>query len=107
MRPLSPARRGARGRLDAGFSQRLGGTHAVLDAGTSALRLLLGRRLRIKGKRRRALKLRRLSQDLSMRAIARAGVEPDPNLVYKALPYAIDPAWTDGHRFCLKYEMLE
>src|SRR3989442_3936158 len=82
-------------------------TLARLAAGTSPLRLLLGRRLRIKGKRRRALKLRRLSQDLSMRDIARAGVEPDPNLVYKALPYAIDPVWTDGHRFCLKYEMLE
>ena len=40
-----------------------------------------------------------------MRDVARAGVEPDPNLVYRALPYGIDPAWTAGHRFSIKYEM--
>jgi ribonucleoside-diphosphate reductase beta chain len=79
---------------------------ARLAAGASPLRLLLGGRLRVQGKRRRALKLRGLASDLSMRDIARAGVEPDPDLVYQALAYAIDPAWTAGHRFCLRYEML-
>jgi ribonucleoside-diphosphate reductase beta chain len=82
-------------------------TLARLATGASPLRLLLGRRLRISGKRRRALKLRGMAQDLTMRDIARAGVEPDPNLVYRALPYGIDPAWTAGHRFSIKYEMLE
>src|SRR5207249_3636160 len=81
-------------------------TLARLPTGTSPLRLLLGRRLRISGKRRRALKLRRMAGDLTMRDIARAGVEPDPNLVYRALPYGIDPGWTAGHRFIIKYEML-
>lgn len=82
-------------------------TLARLATGTSPLRLLFSRRLRIRGKRRRALKLRGFAGDLSMRDIARAGVEPDPNLVYRALPYGIDPAWAAGHRFCVKYEMLE
>ena len=73
---------------------------ARLAAGASPLRLMLGGRLHVQGKRRRALKLRRLTAGLTMREIARAGVEPDPDLVYQALPYAIDPAWTKGHRFC-------
>jgi ribonucleoside-diphosphate reductase beta chain len=33
-------------------------------------------------------------------------VIPDPDLLYRALPYAIDPAWTRGHRFCVKYELV-
>jgi ribonucleoside-diphosphate reductase beta chain len=82
-------------------------TLARLAAGASPLRLMLGRRLRISGRRRRALKLRDLAGNLSMREIARAGVEPDPNLVYRALPYALDPAWSAGHRFCVKYEMRD
>jgi ribonucleoside-diphosphate reductase beta chain len=80
-------------------------TLAKLAAGASPLRLMLGRRLHVRGKRRRALKLRRLASNLSMRDIARAGVEPDPDLVYRALPYAIDPDWTRGHRFTIAYEL--
>jgi ribonucleoside-diphosphate reductase beta chain len=81
-------------------------TFARMASGASPVRLMLSRRLRINGKRRRALKLRKLASDLTMRDIARSGVEPDPDLLYRALPYAIDPAWTAGHRFCLRYEIL-
>jgi ribonucleoside-diphosphate reductase beta chain len=80
-------------------------TLARLAAGASPLRLMVGRRLRIRGKRRRALKLRRLAGGMSMRDVARAGVEPDPDLVYKALPYALDPEWTRGHEFSIVYEL--
>jgi ribonucleoside-diphosphate reductase beta chain len=80
-------------------------TLARLAAGASPLRLMLGRRLRVRGKRRKALKLRRLAGNMSMRDVARAGVEPDPDLVYRALPYAIDPDWTRGHRFTIVYEL--
>jgi ribonucleoside-diphosphate reductase beta chain len=80
-------------------------TLARLAAGTSPLRLMLRRRLRIRGKRRRALKLRRMAQNISMRDVARAGVEPDPDLVYRALPYALDPEWTRGHEFRIVYEL--
>jgi ribonucleoside-diphosphate reductase beta chain len=78
---------------------------ARLAAGASPLRLMLSRRLRVRGKRRRALKLRKLAGGLSMRDIARAGVEPDPDLLYQALPYVIDPEWTKGHRFCVEYAL--
>jgi ribonucleoside-diphosphate reductase beta chain len=80
------------------------GTLARLAAGASPLRMMLSGRMRVRGKRRRALKLRKLAGDLTMREIARAKT-PDPDLLYRALPYAIDPAWTKGHRFCVKYEI--
>jgi ribonucleoside-diphosphate reductase beta chain len=79
-------------------------TLARLAAGAGPLRLMLGGRLRIKGKRRKALKLRKLA-NVSMREVARAGVDPDPDLVYRALPYAIDPEWARNHRFTIAYEM--
>ena len=78
-------------------------TFARLAAGASPLRLMLGGRLHVRGKRRRALKLRRMDGDLTMRDIVRAGVTPEPDLLYRALPYAIDPEWTRGHRFCMHY----
>jgi ribonucleoside-diphosphate reductase beta chain len=78
-------------------------TFALLAGGANPLRLMLGGRLRLHGKRRRALKLRRMEGDLTMRDIVRAGVTPDPDLLYRALPYAIDPAWTRGHRFSMQY----
>ncbi len=81
-------------------------TLARLAAGASPVRMMLGGRLRIHGKRRKALKLRQLSGNLSMRDIARAGIDPDPDLVYRAIPYAIDPEWTRGHEFMLSYEMV-
>jgi ribonucleoside-diphosphate reductase beta chain len=78
-------------------------TLARLAAGRSPLRLMLGGRMRIRGKRRRALRLRKMAGDLTMRDITRAGVDPDPDLLYRALPYAFDPAWTVGHRFAIEY----
>lgn len=78
-------------------------TFARLAGGAGRLRLLLGGKLRIQGKRRRALRLRRMEGDLTMRDIVRAGVTPDPDLLYRALPYAINPAWTRGHRFTMQY----
>jgi ribonucleoside-diphosphate reductase beta chain len=80
-------------------------TFVRLAGGQSAIRALLGRRLRIRGKRLRALKLRNMASGLSSRDIARSGVRPDPDLLYRALPYAIDPEWTKGYRFTLKYEL--
>jgi ribonucleoside-diphosphate reductase beta chain len=80
-------------------------TLARIAAGDSPLRLMLNGSLRVRGKRRRALKLRRMASDVTMRDIARSGVEPDPDLLYRALPYAIEPEWTLGHSFTVKYEL--
>jgi hypothetical protein len=81
------------------------GALARLAAGASPLGLMLRGRLRIRGNRLKALALRKLAGDLTMRDIARAGVTPEPGLVYRALPYAIDPQWTRGHRFSVVYRM--
>ena len=78
-------------------------TFAELATGASPLRLMLAGRMRIRGKRRRALKLRRLAGDVTMRDMTRAGIDPDPDLLYRALPYVLDPEWTAGHRFSLAY----
>ncbi len=80
-------------------------TLARLSTGASALKAMIGGGLRIRGKRRRALRLRQMSSNLSMRDIARAGVQPDPDLVYRSLPYVIDPQWTVGHKFCIAYNL--
>jgi ribonucleoside-diphosphate reductase beta chain len=79
-------------------------TFARLATGASPVGLMMNRRLRIRGKRHRALALRKLSGDLTMRDVARRS-NPDPDLLYRALPYAIDPAWTRGHRFCVRYTL--
>jgi hypothetical protein len=68
---------------------------AARPAGVRATRTL---------RRRRAL--RRLpGVPLRLGALARAGVLPDPGLLYRALAQAIDPAWTRGHRFTIALEV--
>ncbi len=78
---------------------------ARLAAGTSPLRLMLSRRLRLSGRRRKALALRGLSEEAGLRELARMGIPVDPDLAYRALAYAIDPEWTRGHRFRVAYEL--
>jgi hypothetical protein len=68
---------------------------AARPAGVRAVRTL---------RRRRAL--RRLpAVPLQLGALARAGVLPDPGLLYRALAQGIDPAWTRGHRFTIALEV--
>jgi ribonucleoside-diphosphate reductase beta chain len=70
------------------------------------LRLALGGRLHVNGSRRKLLKLRSMSgEPPGMGDVARAGGRVDPDLVYRALPYLVDPEWTRGHRFTVAYEI--
>jgi ribonucleoside-diphosphate reductase beta chain len=80
---------------------------AAMAAGASPLRLMLGGRVRIRGKRRRALKLRALAdaEDTSIADAAAAGADIDPDAIYRALEYLIDPEWTRGHSFTVAYEI--
>jgi ribonucleoside-diphosphate reductase beta chain len=78
---------------------------ARLAAGTSPVRLMLSGRLRLSGRRRKALALRRLSDDAGLRELARMGIPVDPDLAYRALAHVIDPEWTRGHRFRVAYEL--
>ena len=67
---------------------------------------MLRRRLRLRGKRRKAMALRHLDSDAGPRKLAALGVAVDPDLLYRSLPYAIDPEWTRGHRFTVAFEVL-
>jgi ribonucleoside-diphosphate reductase beta chain len=79
---------------------------AELAGGASALRLLMGGRLRLEGKRHKALALRAMDGDPpTMTELGKAGVFLDPDVIFRALPYLVDPEWTRGHSFVVEYEL--
>jgi ribonucleoside-diphosphate reductase beta chain len=81
-------------------------TLAQMAAGASPARLMLDGRLRIRGKRRRALKLRAMAGgDLDLSEVLRSGEQIEPELLYRSLEYLIDPEWTKGHKFTIVYEL--
>jgi ribonucleoside-diphosphate reductase beta chain len=68
--------------------------------------LMLRGKLRIRGKRLKAAKLRGLSAaDVSMADVLRAGGRLDPDVLYRSLAFFIDPEWTRGHRFTVRYDV--
>jgi ribonucleoside-diphosphate reductase beta chain len=81
-------------------------TLALLASGRSPLGPLVRRRLRLRGRRRKALALRKLSTEAGPRDLARMGLPVDPDLVFRSLEYAIEPEWTVGHTFCVVYELV-
>jgi ribonucleoside-diphosphate reductase beta chain len=82
-------------------------TLVELVTGTAGpLGLMMRGRLRVRGKRRRALKLRQMSAgDVSMADVLDAGGTLEPDTLYRSLPYMIDPEWTAGHDFTVRYEV--
>jgi putative sterol carrier protein len=81
-------------------------TLADLAAGESPAWLMLSGRLRINGKRRRALKLRAMGDDeLSIADAVKQGGWVDVDAIYRSLEYLIDPDWTAGHRFAIGYRV--
>ena len=80
-------------------------TLARIAGGASAVSALLARRLRLRGKRRKAIALRKLASDAGPRELAKLGLPVDPDLLYRSLPYAIEPEWTRGHRFTILYQL--
>ena len=77
---------------------------AALAAGASPLRLIVSGRVRIRGNRLRARKLRAMSDGpVDLADVIANGGEVDPDLLYRSLPYLIDPEWTRGHRYLLRY----
>jgi ribonucleoside-diphosphate reductase beta chain len=81
-------------------------TLAEMAAGANPARLMVEGRLRIRGKRRRALKLRAMADgDLDLAEVLQNGAEIDPDLLYRSLEYLIDPEWTRGHKFTVVYEL--
>jgi ribonucleoside-diphosphate reductase beta chain len=81
-------------------------TLVELATGGSPMSLMLSGRLRIRGKRRRALRLRAMSaSDIGLDEVVANGGRLDPDVLYRSLPYLIDPEWTRGHRFTIRYEV--
>jgi ribonucleoside-diphosphate reductase beta chain len=78
----------------------------LVTGSAGPLGLMMRGRLRIRGKRRRAMKLRRMSSaDLSMAEVVESGGTLEPDILYRSLPYLIDPDWTNGHDFTARYEV--
>jgi ribonucleoside-diphosphate reductase beta chain len=79
---------------------------AALAAGTSPLRLIVSGRVRIRGNRLRARKLRAMSNGpVDLADVIANGGDIDPDLLYRSLPYLIDPEWTRGHQYLLRYSI--
>jgi ribonucleoside-diphosphate reductase beta chain len=79
----------------------------LVDLATGAhgpLGLMMRGKLRVRGKRRKAMKLRRMSSgELSMADVVEAGGTLDPDVLYRSLPYLVDADWTKGHSFTVRY----
>ena len=65
--------------------------------------------VRVHGRRRGAETLRDLlaGSTLSLAGAARAGAALEPDLVFRLFAYAIQPAWTEGHRFTVAQEVAD
>jgi ribonucleoside-diphosphate reductase beta chain len=68
-------------------------------------RSLLAGRKALPRSERRAIPRRRLLGASGMREAAAHGIAVDPDLAYRALGSAIDPAWTRGQSFSVAYEL--
>ena len=81
-------------------------TLAKVASGRNPVGPLAHGRLKLRGRRRKALALRRLAPDAGPRDLARMGLPVDADLVFRSLPYAIEPEWTRGHRFAVAYQLV-
>ncbi|HEX3561577.1 MAG TPA: SCP2 sterol-binding domain-containing protein, partial [Solirubrobacterales bacterium] len=81
-------------------------TLAQVASGRSPVGAMARGRIKLRGRRRKALALRRLSVDAGPRDLARLGLPVDPDLVFRSLAYAIEPEWTRGHSFAVAYELV-
>jgi ribonucleoside-diphosphate reductase beta chain len=78
----------------------------LVTGASRPLALMLSGRLRIRGRRRSALRLRSMgAADLGLDEVLASGGRLDPDVMYRSLPYLIDPEWTRGHRFTLRYDV--
>ena len=80
---------------------------AEMATGASPARLMLSRRVRVRGRRRRALKLRAMGEgpDPTIEEALAHGAQLDADAVFRSLAYLIDPAWTRGHAFTVEYDV--
>ena len=84
-------------------------TLAELLAGERTKLTRFRRQGRVTGRRKRAREeLGALPEArLSLAQAVRAGARLEPALVYRAMPFAIEPDWTRGHRFTVAQQIVE
>jgi hypothetical protein len=75
---------------------------AVLAAGGASRRL---RGCHVSGRRRLRRFMRELRDPVGLAEIVAAGVEVTPVALLSALSAAVDPAWTEGHNFAVRYRV--
>ena len=69
-------------------------------------RLIVSGQVRIRGNRLRARKLRAMSNgEIDLADVIANGGAVDPDLLYRSLPYLVDPEWTRGHAYLLRYSI--
>src|SRR4051794_39373893 len=79
---------------------------ADLAGGAGPLRLLLGRRMRLEGKRRKALALREMGGDPpSMSEVAQAGVFLHPGVMFPGPPHPGGPHWAPGPPLLVPHQL--
>jgi ribonucleoside-diphosphate reductase beta chain len=79
---------------------------ALATGAARPLGLMLRGVVRVRGKRRRLLRLRHMSgAEIGLDEIVEAGGRLDADALFRSLPYAIDPEWTRGHAFLVGYEL--
>jgi ribonucleoside-diphosphate reductase beta chain len=79
---------------------------ALATGGAGPLGLMLRGVLRVRGKRRRLLRLRHMASDaIDLADVVEAGGSLDVGALFRSLPYAIEPEWTCGHAFVVRYEL--
>jgi ribonucleoside-diphosphate reductase beta chain len=81
-------------------------TLARVASGHNPFGPLVNGRLKLRGRRRKALALRKLDPDAGPRELARLGHPVEADLVFRSLAYAIEPEWTRGHHFTVAYSLV-
>ena len=82
------------------------GTLAQLAAGANPLRRCSAAACGCAASAARRWRCAASRQDAGPRELAKLGLPVDPDLLYRSLPYAIDPEWTRGHSFRIGYELV-
>jgi ribonucleoside-diphosphate reductase beta chain len=81
-------------------------TLARVTSGRNPVGPLMNGRLKLRGRRHKALALRKLDPEAGPRELARLGHPVDADLVFRSLAFAIEPEWTQGHRFAVAYQLV-
>jgi ribonucleoside-diphosphate reductase beta chain len=79
---------------------------SLVTGAARPLGLMLRGRMKVRGSRLRALRLRAMAgAEPGLDEVVASGGRLDPDVMYRTLPYLIHPDWTKGHDFILRYDV--